>query len=306
MTYSSTLFSHFFSAQRPRLFVIDSGQTFGQFAQDCLAADLIINSVCLAPGSGVSVSLPLLLNASMLGNDTQDRDYLGELEIITRLLITGGEKREDDRITRADRLVIRRSILEAKTTAAMVGRPCIVPTEVAAAMHRIAALASTEHRRSIAEMADALEMFCSGPAGDLFNRPGTYWHDADVTVVDVSGLTRDGFEDQLPIALVGLASIISDLAENEPHGGRPTLVCMSDSTLLENPLLVTHFAAMTKPWSRLNCSLWLNESDSLITQVYPHLTKFALTNSASASAGTPRSESRYRNKNVSLASATCQ
>jgi len=304
MTYSSTLFRLFFSAQRPRLFVINTGQTFSQFAQDCLAADLIVNSVCLAPGSGVS--LPLLLNASWLGSDTQNRDYLGELEIITRLLITGCEKRENDRICRSDRLVIRQSILDAITTAAMVGRPCIVPTDVAVAMRRIAAGASTEHHRSIVEMADGLEMFCSGPAGDLFNRPGTYWRDADVTVVDVSGLTRDGYEDQLPIALVGLASIISDLAENEAHSGRPTLITINDSTFLGNPLLTTCFAAMAKPWGRLGCSLWLNESGSLITQVSRILTHSPVANSSSASAVTPRSATHSRDKNASLAGATRQ
>jgi len=299
-----TLMRLLFSGRRPRLFVIETGRAFSHLAHDGLAANMTVNAVCLAPGSGVS--LPLLLNASMLGNDTQDRDYLGELEIITRLLITGCEKREDDKISRADRLGIRRSILEAITTAAMVGRPCIVPTEVAAAMRRIAAEASTEHRRSIAEMAGALEMFCSGPAGDLFNRPGTYWRDADVTVVDVSGLTRDGYEDHLPIALVGLSSIISDVAENEAHLGRQTILCINDSTLLGNPLLTTCFAAMAKPWERLGCSLWLNESGSLITQVSRHLTNSAVTNSASASAGTPRSASRYRTAIASLAGATCQ
>ena len=44
------------------------------------------------------------------------RDILGEMEIAARIMITGGDEREDARMTRADRLLIRNAIfLAAKT-----------------------------------------------------------------------------------------------------------------------------------------------------------------------------------------------
>ena len=53
------------------------------------------------------------------------RDLLGEMEIAARIMITGGDAREDARMSRADRLVIRRAILEAlKRTAARALSEC--------------------------------------------------------------------------------------------------------------------------------------------------------------------------------------
>ncbi len=46
-------------------------------------------------------------------NDGDERDVLGELEITARLMITGGEDKEEQRLTRADRSLIRQSLLNA-------------------------------------------------------------------------------------------------------------------------------------------------------------------------------------------------
>ncbi|MFP3803429.1 hypothetical protein, partial [Paraburkholderia sp. SIMBA_027] len=43
----------------------------------------------------------------------EQRDVLGELEITARLMITGGEDKEEARMTRADRSLIRQCILDA-------------------------------------------------------------------------------------------------------------------------------------------------------------------------------------------------
>ena len=44
------------------------------------------------------------------------RDILGEMEIAARIMITGGDEREDARVTRADRLLIRNAIFLAART----------------------------------------------------------------------------------------------------------------------------------------------------------------------------------------------
>ncbi|MGC8170046.1 hypothetical protein, partial [Salmonella enterica] len=51
-------------------------------------------------------------DSSVMEEDEQ-RDVLGELEITARLMITGGEDKEEARMTRADRSLIRQCILDA-------------------------------------------------------------------------------------------------------------------------------------------------------------------------------------------------
>ncbi|MDI3611250.1 hypothetical protein QK409_33795, partial [Pseudomonas aeruginosa] len=45
--------------------------------------------------------------------EDDQRDILGEMEIVARLMITGGEEKEDARLTRADRSAVRQAILAA-------------------------------------------------------------------------------------------------------------------------------------------------------------------------------------------------
>lgn len=54
--------------------------------------------------------------------EDEQRDILGEMEIIARLMITGGEEKEDERMTRADRSAIRQAILAAANTCVKAGR----------------------------------------------------------------------------------------------------------------------------------------------------------------------------------------
>src|SRR3546814_11915080 len=95
---------------------------------------LTVHRVRLSPGAGVSLapfadawrlvdtpSQVQTLDADALDEESaegdasadEQRDVLGELEITARLMITGGEDREEARMTRADRSLIRQCILEA-------------------------------------------------------------------------------------------------------------------------------------------------------------------------------------------------
>ncbi len=48
--------------------------------------------------------------------EDDQRDILGEMEIVARLMITGGEEKEDARLTRADRSAVRQAIARTTTS----------------------------------------------------------------------------------------------------------------------------------------------------------------------------------------------
>ena len=63
----------------------------------------------------------------LLDNDEDlERDLLGEMEIAARIMITGGDEREDARLTRPDRLIIRKAILRAAATVKDAGRESVL------------------------------------------------------------------------------------------------------------------------------------------------------------------------------------
>ena len=133
------------AAHRPRLFVIEAGNSFGLLADWFESLGLTVNRVALKPGSGVS--LPTFADAALLpeaaeiaadtetpedaeipelgdvADDDEDepRDILGELETVATLMVTGGEAKEVERLRRADRRVIRDAVIEAAKNARAEG-----------------------------------------------------------------------------------------------------------------------------------------------------------------------------------------
>ncbi|HGN0936712.1 TPA: conjugative transfer ATPase, partial [Pseudomonas aeruginosa] len=109
---------------RPRLFIVEAGNSFGLFGDFAARLGMKVHRVKLAPGAGVSLapfadahrlvetpSQVQTLDADALDEDRDEaaqaadadeqRDVLGELEITARLMITGGEDKEEARMTRA-------------------------------------------------------------------------------------------------------------------------------------------------------------------------------------------------------------
>jgi len=266
---------------RPRLFIIEAGGSFSLLGQHFAQYGLTVNQVTLNPGSGVS--LPPFADALRLVDkeqrrapvtddpawdetDEEDedsrtgRDILGEIEIAARIMITGGDEREDARMTRADRLLIRNAILLAARTVSDTGGDQVLTGDVVAALNGIAQDKSLpEHRRNRAlEMADGMALFCSGLAGEFFDRPGKPWPDVDVTILEMGILAREGYEDQLTVAYISMMSHINALVERHQNDSRPTLVVTDEGHIITtNPLLARYVVKITKMWRKLGAWFWI-------------------------------------------------
>ncbi|EAN4681542.1 conjugative transfer ATPase [Salmonella enterica] len=259
---------------RPRLVIVEAGNSFGLMADYAKRHGLTVNKISLKPGSGVT--LPLFADAWRLVEqpvsadipDDEDkpeqdgddqRDILGEMEITARLMITGGEAREDARLTRPDRAMIRQAILDAARTCYQTKRQTLTQ-DVRDALFQLAKDPSLpENRRARAyEMAESMNMFCSGFEGELFNREGESWPDADITLVDLATFAREGYEAQLAIAYISLINHINNLGERDQHLSRPIVNITDESHIITvNPLLARFLTKGSKMWRKLGIWLWL-------------------------------------------------
>ncbi|MCP5348398.1 MAG: conjugative transfer ATPase [Gammaproteobacteria bacterium] len=279
------LLQQMMACHRPRIFIIEAGASFSLLGQHFAHHGLSVNQITLNPN--VDVSLPPFADALRLLDrrhalnllDTDDptleesldeddeieddggrRDILGEMEIAARIMITGGDEREDARLTRADRLLIRNAIFLAAKTVKDSGKPQVVTQDVVHAFQAIATNTELpEHRRNRAlEMGDGMALFCSGLAGHFFNRPGQYWPEADVTILEMGILAREGYEDQLTVAYLSMMSHINDLVERHQHDDRPTLVVTDEGHIITtNPLLARYVVKITKMWRKLGAWFWI-------------------------------------------------
>jgi len=284
------------SIYKARIYIIEKGGSFKLYGDYCKHFGLSVNQVTLHPK--YDISLPPFSDAFLMlekeeakkklaedyenesleqsdqsDDDEEERDYLGEMELKARVMITGGDQKEEDKMTRADRLSIRKGIVNAalfkkneidkarKNNITLTERQQQVLTEdVVAAMNTLAAepVLSETKRERIRDMADSMELYCSGTAGHFFNRPGKAWPEADVTILEMGLLANEGYEDQLALGFMGLMNQINGVVEREQYSDRPTFVLGDESHLITtNVLLAPFLVKIVKMWRKLGTWLWL-------------------------------------------------
>ena len=267
---------------RPRMFIVEAGNSFGLLADFAARLGLTVNRVKLAPGSGVSLapfadarrlietpSDVQTLDADALDEEQPDdpantdtdeqRDVLGELEITARLMITGGEDKEEARMTRADRSLIRQCILDAARQCVAADRDVLTRDVRDALRERGHDTTLPDTRRTrLLEMADAMDIFTQGSDGEMFDRPGTPWPEVDITVVDLATYAREGYNAQLSIAYISLINTVNNIAERDQFLGRPILNVTDEGHIItRNPLLSPYVVKVTKMWRKLGAWYWL-------------------------------------------------
>ncbi|CAI07468.1 conserved hypothetical protein [Aromatoleum aromaticum EbN1] len=283
---------------RPRLFIVEAGNSFGLFGDFAARLGLTVHRVKLAPGAGVRLapfadahrlvetpSQVQTLDADDLDEDRDEaaqvaeadeqRDVLGELEITARLMITGGEDKEEARMTRADRSLIRQCILDAAQRCVAEKRAALTRDVRDALRERARDATLPEARRTrLLEMADAMDMFCQGVDGEMFDRPGTPWPEADITIVDLATFAREGYNAQLSIAYISLINTVNNIAERDQFLGRPIINVTDEGHIItKNPLLAPYVVKITKMWRKLGAWYWLatQNIDDLPKAVEPML-----------------------------------
>ncbi|MDE9567231.1 hypothetical protein KKI93_25420, partial [Xenorhabdus bovienii] len=89
-----------------------------------------------------------------------------------------------------------------------------------------------------AEMAEAMSLFTQGFEGELFNQPGVSWPEADVTLIDLGHLAREGYEAAMALTMVSLINTINNIAERDQYLERDINFVVDEAHILTtNPLL---------------------------------------------------------------------
>jgi conjugative transfer ATPase len=216
---------------RPRLFVVEAGNSFGLFGDFAARLGLSVHRVKLAPGSGVTLA-PFADARRLVETPgkvwTLDAEALNE----DRDGKEGGNAKDDGDEQRDVRDALR---------------------------HRADDASLPDIRRArLQEMADAMDIFTQGADGEMFDRPGSPWPEADVTIVDLATYAREGYNAQLSIAYIGLINTVNNLAERDQYLGRPIVNVTDEGHIItKNPLLAPYVVKVTKMWRKLGAWYWL-------------------------------------------------
>lgn len=189
--------------------------------------------------------------------DNAQRDILGEMLIIARLMVTGGEANEEARMSRSDVGLLKAAVINSAIKAKLAGKKDLLTEDV---IHALAALKTEkpERARRIDEMVEAMGLFIDGFAGELFNRPGDELPDADFIRIEMGVLASGGSnKDKLSVAYISIVNQIVARAQRTQRDGRPTINLTDEAHVITtDKLLAAYLVVLSKLLGR-RMGLWL-------------------------------------------------
>lgn len=278
---------HDMAMLKQRLFIIEKGNSFGLTGKYLKSTGLTTNMVSFKTNSEISLppyskafdalrqaeeneaTMKIALSVSVdikfedtkdLDDEDEERDYLGEMELLTRLMITGADPKKEDLIEQPDKLMIRRAILEATRKAKKDKKQHVIISDVVIQLQEYSDNPKLTQKRKdkVIWLAESLEYWTQGLHGRFFNRPGKQWPEVDVTILDMGILTGEQYKDMLAVTIVTLINTITDIGEKHQYDGRQTHVYTDEGHVITtNPALVKPFVFGAKTWRKLN--IWLRQ-----------------------------------------------
>lgn len=278
-----------------RFFIIDAGGSFDLLGSYCESLGLTVNKIKIDPKKPVSLNpfafgLKIIEQIESLNDQTRQdfikekceklieeqikntkseecdeepRDILGDMVLATLIMITGGEKKEEESIRRSDRMLIMDAIINAAYFVRDQGQEQMIASDIVDAFERIAQsldfARNAEKIRRAREMADAMRYFTNDPVSSkFFNSYGTPWELADITIIDFGLFANEGYEAQRSISFAGCMTKVLALAEINQASSRSIKVVLDENHIFTSiPLLADIETRIAKMGRKLGLWLWL-------------------------------------------------
>ncbi|WP_299874200.1 conjugative transfer ATPase [uncultured Cocleimonas sp.] len=256
----------------PRLYLITALPTFGLFGDFLDFHGYKVNRIQVTKHSQPSLppfaDIPLIETGSdgdpnnTVINDSGDRNILGEAEIVAKLMLTGGREKELDKYDSHAEALVSEAIQFAAKTVVEDGRREALTEDVVKALKALSAdeerFPERNERQMLAKFATIMQRFTNGFKGQLFNRPRDEVKNADITILELGELAKDGNEIDLAIAMTGQLQTINHIVENDRENLRNTITVIDEAhTLVKNPLIAPYLKKITAMWRTYAGWLWI-------------------------------------------------
>lgn len=288
---------------RPRIVIIDAGNSFGLLSDYFKTLGLTVNRVEISFNKSISLN-PFAESAKMLAQlrskeakqnlttlleqeedelekelkerseqatpvdleGEENRDYMGEMALAAQLMITGGEPKEVDALTRQDRYWILKAIIHAAKTTASDNRDQMIASDIIQAFHQLSGELEQKNKQTdhdiiiqLKKMAENMSLFCQDNLSSrYFNTPGQPWPDADVTILEMGLFKDEGYEAQRALAFMGAMNKTISLAEQHQYEDRFTVFFADECHVVtSNPLTAVAVTKCSKMSRKLGMWIWL-------------------------------------------------
>lgn len=292
------LIMHDLALYNSRFFIIEAGGSFDLLGDYCQAHGLTVNKIKIDPNHPVSLNpfahgmriidqIDSIKNAAreifleehcdnLLKeqaentepldnslNENEPRDILGDMVLAALVMITGGEKKEEDKIRRSDRMLIIDAIIDAAYFVRTEGRDQMIASDIVESFERLTQKLDPLRDKSkitrAREMADAMSYFTKDPvSSQFFNSYGSPWPLADLTIIDFGLFASEGYEAHRSIAFAGCMSNVVTLAESNQKGDRQIKLVADENHIFTSVQLIADIQTrVAKMGRKLGLWLWI-------------------------------------------------
>ena len=202
-------------------------------------------------------------NKEVMENDK--RDYFSEMALALRLMVTGGNPKEEERFTRSDSMLLMDALMQAAKTVREAGRPQVIISDVLKAIDLMiesnTKASDADMIKRLREMHNNIRYFTRDyTAKRFFNRPGNPWPTKDITLVNLQKFVGSGEEKALYMALavIGCLNKVMAFTEENQSKGRNTILVIDEAHILtKNPIISAILVLVAKMARKFGLWLWI-------------------------------------------------
>lgn len=185
----------------------------------------------------------------------EKKDYLGECMLISRLMVTGGNAKEDDEWRRQDDAIMTNAVIDAANIADALQDQIMTPLHLTKALQANSKLddIDSDKKRRISLMSDNVSIYTKSVRGQIFNQQCEPFKKCDCLHVELGVAQREGNEDMLALSYLSLMNMINNLAETKASEGddRPIYVITDEAHLiLKDPRIAPVAVKIVRMWRK--------------------------------------------------------
>ena len=187
----------------------------------------------------------------------EDRDILNEMVLATRVMITQGNPKEEEKLDPTDSALITRALVHAMKSCKKNGVRQMILSHVIESMQQLSdAEKNMDLQARLKRFALRLEYYTTGIRGQFINRESEPLADFDFLHVDFGFMQSESYKDLMNVVSISLLSKVLALAEANKATMRPTKLFIDESHVFLKSLMVAAFIILMAKVAR-KLGLWI-------------------------------------------------
>ncbi|MEH6454898.1 MAG: conjugative transfer ATPase [Cocleimonas sp.] len=191
------------------------------------------------------------------GESSDDKkDYMGECIMIAKIMVTGGDQKEEAKFNLQDVKFLTDAMIHAANLADFDKEDLVRPSHVVRSLRVLSEkyeVKNSDAYKRLQAMADTMSLYTTSLRGKVLDQKAAPFRNCDCLHVELGLAQRDANKDLLALAYLSLMNMINDVAERKAsvNDSRPIYVITDEAHLiLKDPIIAPIAVKIVRMWRK--------------------------------------------------------